>query len=66
MFNYTNEMNLEFFANENDLDLAQNDWGDLFIIVNKEDKSKDDLIKLIDSSGFDFEIEELESFYKIY
>ena len=66
MFDYTNEMNLEFFANENDLDLAQNDWGDLFIIVNKEDKSKDDLIKLIDSSGFDFEIEELESFYKIY
>lgn len=66
MFNYTNEMNLEFFANENELHLAENDWGDIFIIVNKEDKSKDDLIKLIDSSDFDFEIEEFEDFYKIY
>ena len=46
MFNYTNEMNLEFFANENDLDLAENDWGDIFIIVNKEDKNKDELSKL--------------------
>ena len=66
MFDYTNEMDLEFFANENDLDLAQNDWGDIFIIVNKEDKSKDDLIKLIDSSEFTFDIEEFEDFYKIY
>ncbi len=65
MFNYTYEMNLEYFANENDLDLAEDDRGMLFIFVDKEDYSKEDITKMINDSGFDFEVTEYDSFYRV-
>ena len=66
MFSYTYEMNLEYFAYENDLELSEDDTGLLFIYVDKENKSKQELLDIINNSGYNFEIEEFTSFYKVY
>ena len=72
MFDYTYEMDLEYFASENDFELAEDDLRELYIIVPKEGSNMGDLYLyaklryLIDESGFDFDIEELEKYYKIY
>ena len=66
MFEYTYEMDLEYFASENDFELAEDDLGELYIIVSKEGNDIGDLKYLIDESGFDFDIEEFEDFYKLY
>ena len=59
MFNYTYEMNLEYFAYCNDhLSLEEDDLNRLFIFVSKEDHKKEELEAMIDDSGFDFKIEE--------
>ena len=64
-YNYTYEMNLEYFANNNDFELSEDDLNDLFVYVEKEECSKERLLSLIEESGFDFEIEEYDNFYKV-
>jgi len=49
-------MNLEYFANNNDLELSEDDLSDLFVYVGKKECSKEKLLSLIEESGFDFEI----------
>ena len=61
--NYTYEMNLEYFANDNDFELSEDDLNDLFVYVGKEECTKERLLSLIEKSGFDFEIEEYDNFY---
>ena len=64
-YNYTYEMNLEYFANNNDFELSEDDLNDLFVYVEKEECSKERLLSLIEESGFDFDIEEYDNFYKV-
>ena len=64
-YDYTYEMNLEYFANNNGFELSEDDLNDLFVYVEKEECSKEQLLYLIEESGFDFEIEEYDNFYKV-
>ena len=66
-YEYTYEMNLEYFAycNEN-LSLEEDDLNRLFVFASKENYTKEKLVTMIDVAGFDFEIEEYKTFYKIY
>ena len=64
-YDYTYKMNLEYFANNNDFELSEDDLNDLFVYVEKEECSKERLLCLIEESGFDFEIEEYDNFYKV-
>ena len=65
-YNYTYEMNLEYFANDNDFELSEDDLNNLFVYVGKEECTKERLLSLIEKSGFDFEIEEYDNFYKVF
>jgi hypothetical protein len=64
-YDYTYEMNLEYFANNNDFELSEDDLSNLFVYIEKEECSKKKLLSLIEESGFDFEIEEYDNFYKV-
>ena len=66
MFYYTYEMDLEYFASENDLELAEDDLGNLYIFACKKNNDIDKIKSLIEESGFDLEVEEFKEFYKLH
>jgi hypothetical protein len=58
-------MDLEYFADQNDFEIFEDDQNDFFIYIDKEDYSKEKLLKMIEDSGFDFEIFEYNDHYRI-
>ena len=64
-FHYSYDMNLEYFADQNDFELCEDDLNNLFIYVGKGECSKNKLLLLVKDSGFDFDIEEHNDFYKV-
>lgn len=64
-YNYSYEMDLEYFAYENSLELCEDDLGDLFVFVDKKNYNKSQVLDMISKSAFHFDIEEYDDFYKV-
>jgi hypothetical protein len=64
-YNYSYEMDLEYFADQNDFEIFEDDQNDFFIYIDKEDYSKEKLLKIIEDGGFDFEVFEYNDHYRI-
>ena len=62
---YTHEMNLEYFAHENDMSLTEDDIGNLFIYFSKEDKTYEEVVKFLSNCPYNFEIQEFKTHYRV-